>query len=172
MDTEFTDLDIRRGELLSVGMVKDTGEELYVEIKHTQEPHEWVVEHVMPYLKGEAVSPSVAQSQIREFIGSAGERGSTKPYLMAYVNQFDAVYWYDLFQSPKDHPAYWIPIDFASILFAHGFPPDSMGHHSFFQEFDIDKDAFQHHNALDDARLLKVTYEKFVEKMGTYTPSF
>lgn len=163
MDTEFTDLDIRKGQLLSIGLVKITGEELYLEFEYTDTPHEWVVKNVLPYLNGEQANYGVAQSKIREFIGEWGTEGS-KPYLVAYVNQFDSVFWYDLFGSAKDHPAYWIPIDFASILFGFGYAPDSMGHHRFFNELDIDKKKYNAHNALDDARLLRDVYKKFFEK--------
>lgn len=165
MDTEFTDLDIRKGQLLSVGLVKITGEELYIEIEYTDTPHEWVIKNVLPHLNGEPVPSGVAQSKIRDFIGQEGSR----PYLVAYVNQFDAVFWYDLFGSAKDHPAYWIPIDFASILFGFGYAPDSMGHHTFFEELTIDKEAYKAHNALDDARLLRDVYKKFFQKTTPIT---
>lgn len=160
MDTEFTDLNARTGELISVGLVKMTGEELYLEIEYKNPPHPWVTEHVLPYLTGEMVSVGVAQSKIRKFIGEEG----SKPYLVAYVNQFDSIFWYDLFGSAQDHPAFWIPIDFASILFGFGYAPDSMGHHAFFSELGIDKSAYKEHNALDDARLLRDVYKKFFNK--------
>jgi hypothetical protein len=111
-----------------------------------------VVEKVLPHLQGNPVSYEVAREKIRAFVGD------DKPYLMAYVNQFDAMMWYNLFGSPQAHPCYWIPLDFASILFAHGHSPNSMGKHSFFEELGIDKEAYDHHNALDDARMLRDVY--------------
>lgn len=156
-DTEFTDLDIKKGELVSIGMVKYTGEEMYLEIAYEDEVHPWVGEHVLPYLKGNPVSKEEARETLQTFVGSA------QPYLMAYVNQFDAVYWYDLFGSPKDHPAFWIPIDFASVLFAYGYDPNSMGKESFFNELGIDKTEYNSHHALDDAKLLAEVYKKFFE---------
>lgn len=158
-DTEFSDLNIRTGELLSIGMVKEgSGEELYLEFDYTGPMHPWVTQNVLPILTAEKkYSKLEAREKLREFVG-AGE-----PYLMAYVNQFDAVFWYDLFGSPKDHPAFWIPLDFASILFAHGYDPNSMGKDSFFSDLGIDKAQFKLHNALDDARMLKQVYEALVE---------
>lgn len=163
-DTEFTNLDPRKGELLSLGMVKPNGEELYLEFKHTGPLDPWVEEHVMPYLEGITFTNEEARKLIREFMGD------THPYLVAYVNQFDAVYWYDLFGSAQDHPAFWIPIDFASILFAYGLPPNAMGNHKFIKSLGVGVDTFhKEHNALDDARLLKQVYYKFFEQYGRGT---
>lgn len=161
-DTEFTNLDARKGELLSIGMVKPNGEELYLEFEHTGPLDPWVVEHVMPYLEGITFTKEEACKLIREFVGDS------EPYLVAYVNQFDAVYWYDLFGSAQDHPAFWIPIDFASILFAYGLPANAMGNTKFIKSLGVGVDT-QHkeHNALDDARLLKQVYYKFFEQYGS-----
>lgn len=159
-DTEFTDLNPRTGELLSIGLVKYTGEELYLELESSATPHPWVVEHVLPYLTQPKVSREKACELLREFVGE------DKPYLVAYVNQFDAMFWYELFGSAQDHPAYWIPLDFASILFAHGHSPNSMGLHEFFAKLGINKADYQEHNALADAQLLRDTYFKFLEQAG------
>lgn len=161
MDTEFTHLDPKKGELLSLGLIKYTGEELYIEFQYTVEPHPWVVEHVLPTLSGNTVPNEEAKEMIREFVGP------DHPYLMAYVNQFDAMYWYELFGDPKSHPAFWIPIDFASILFAHGFDPNSMGKDVFFEKLGINKKIYHLHNALDDARLLRDVYLKFYAQKGS-----
>ncbi len=164
-DTEFTYLDARKGELLSIGMVKETGEELYFEFE--QPPQDrmdpWVIEHVLPSLTGKNVlSKEAAREKLREFVGTE------KPYLMAYVNQFDAIYWYDLFSDPQKHPAFWIPLDFASVLFAHGFDPGSMGKQEFFDRIGVTKTDYETrgHNALEDAQLLKEVYYKFFSYIG------
>ncbi len=157
LDTEFTDLDIRKGQLLSVGMVKLGGEELYIEIEYEGKVNPWVKKHVLPCLTGKKVSPAKARQLIRRFIGKE------EPYLVAYVNQFDAVYWYRLFGSAKKHPAFWIPIDFASILFSYGFAPNSLGKHRFFEMLGIKKDKYKEHNALGDAKMLRDIYLKFFE---------
>lgn len=162
-DTEFSDLNSRTGELLSIGLIKYSGEELYLELEHSGPVHPWVEEKVLPYLTQEKVSREVACQKINNFIGTHPE--DQKPYLVAYVNQFDAIFWYDLFGSPKDHPAYWIPIDFASILFGLGHSPNSMGKHDFFKSLGINKEQYQEHNALTDARLLRDTYFKFYETL-------
>ncbi len=159
LDTEFSDLNPKIGELLSIGLIKYTGEELYLELEQTGPIHPWVQEKVLPYLSQKKIPKEEACKEIRTFIGD------TEPYLVAYVNQFDAIYWYELFGSPKEHPAYWIPIDFASILFGLGYSPNSMGKHDFFKQLGIEKENYQEHNALTDAKLLRETYFKFYKNL-------
>lgn len=161
-DTEFTHLDPKKGELLSLGLVKETGEELYIEFPQPAKDtmHPWVIEHVLPYLSGESISREEAREKINSFFGSE------KPYVMAYVNQFDAMYWYELFGDPQKHPAFWIPLDFASILFAHGFDPESMRQDAFFERIGIKLSDYKRHNALDDAKLLKEVYSRFLSYIG------
>ncbi|MBT3538646.1 hypothetical protein HN481_00790 [Candidatus Parcubacteria bacterium] len=157
-DTEFTHLDVNKGELLSIGLLKQSGEELYLELEYEgKEVHPWVEDHVLPFLIGEKIKKEDARMKLWEFVGE------DKPYLMAYVNQFDAIYWYRLFADPKDHPAFWIPIDFASILFAHGRDPEEMRKDSFFEELGLDRTKYDHHNALEDAKMLKDAYNEFVK---------
>lgn len=160
-DTEFSDLDPYKGELLSVGLVKPTGEEFYIEIEYDGEVSDWVKENVVPYFIGPKVSREEAKEKIRDFLGP------TTPYLVSYVNQFDAIYWYKLF-GMDNHPAYWIPIDFASILFTLGFNPGSLSNDDFLDDLGVDVSKYQKHNALDDAKLLKEVYVKFFKRYGNY----
>src|SRR3989338_480657 len=161
-DTEFSDLDPYKGELLSIGMVKPSGEELYLEIKHLGETSDWVRRNVLPYFTGPMVSRDEARTKIKEFIGPF------EPYLMSYVNQFDAIYWYKLF-GMEDQPAYWLPIDLASILFGLGINPTNFSNQKFLQELGIDSSKYKKHNALDDARFLREVYTKFFEQQGKTT---
>jgi DNA polymerase III epsilon subunit-like protein len=161
-DTEFTNIDTEIGEIMSIGLVKPTGEELYLEMDYDERSlHPWVKENVLPYMSGEKVTKKEALEKIWEFIG----RGEEKPFLMAYVNQFDSIYWYRLFDDPKDHPVFWIPIDFASILFAFGFNPETMRVEEFYQWLGVDTKKYHKHNALDDAKMLFDVYNKFKAKM-------
>ncbi len=155
-DAEFTDLDPKKGELLSIGLIKPSGEELYIEFEHSGECHPWVVKNVLPFLEGITIERKAAIAMIKDFIGDS------EPFLLSYVNQLDAVYWYELFGSPKDHPAFWIPIDFASILFGYGFAPNGLGNKKFLKMIGMNVDYDnREHNALDDARILKDVYNKF-----------
>jgi DNA polymerase III epsilon subunit-like protein len=167
-DTEFTTLDPIKGELMSIGLVAlGSGKELYIELdydKSTVEP--WVKKHVVPYLNKKKTKKTVALARIEKFIEKNKQKEYKKPYLMAYVNQFDAIYWYKLFGSAKEHPVYWIPLDFASILFAHGYSPSSMGKESFFTEMQIRKGDYTEHNALEDALMLRDVYIKFIDGLS------
>ncbi len=159
-DAEFTSLRPREAELLSLALVKITGEELYLELESAAPLDLWVEKNVIPSLKEEKVSRQEARESITRFVGN------TCPYIVAYVNQFDSVYWYDLFESPKDHPVFWIPIDFASILFANGYDPVSLNKQRFYEELGLRREDYGKHHALEDARLLKDVYLRFMEKMA------
>lgn len=158
-DTEFSDLNPYKGELLSIGMIKPNGNEFYIEIEHDGEVSDWVQENVISSFTGPKVSREEAKVKTKEFVGA------DTPYLVSYVNQFDAIYWYKLF-GVENQPAYWIPIDFASILFGFGINPANYSNQEFLDDLGIDTSKYKKHNALDDARLLKEIYIKFFEKYG------
>jgi len=114
----------------------------------------------MPTLTEPKVSREEAIQKINEFIGD------TQPYMVGFVNQFDTIYWYKLFGT-DNHPCYWMPIDFASILFASGIDPedyDWKDKERFYRQIGIDYTKYRKHHALDDARLLREVYLKFAEQ--------
>ena len=162
LDTEFTTLDPAKGQLISIGLIKQNGKQLYLELEYDENTLEsWVKKNVIPSLTGDQISREVAQKKIERFIGNKVE----KPYLVAYVNQFDAIYWYKLFGSAKKHPAFWVPIDFASILFGLGYKPNSLGSHKFLKDLGVEKSGYTEHNALDDARMLRDVYNALFAKL-------
>jgi len=159
-DTEFTTLDPYKGEILSLGLVKLSGEELYLEVEYTGDVDPWVEKHVMPQLTEEKVSRSEAVRRVAEFVGSG------RPYMLAYVNQFDALYWYKLVGSVREGPFHWIPIDFASMLFAMGIDPQLYNWHqknSFLPGLGVDYTKYRRDHALDDARMLREVYIKLLK---------
>ena len=162
LDTEFSTLDPYKGEILSIGLVKMKGEELYVELKHRGFVEEWVKDNVTPYLTQQKVSRSKAVKMVKEFIGES------KPHAMAYVNQFDTLYLIKLFGLKELNKIFdWIPIDFAAILFSLGISPQGFNwedEDSFLRELGLKQEDYRHHHALDDARLLRDVYLKFLEK--------
>lgn len=157
-DGEFSSLDIHTGELLSVGLVKYTGEELYLELAYDGPVSDWVKEHLGDLLASKnRVSREQAKEKIRTFLGNA------KPHLVALFNQFDMAFWHKLFAGEYDtEPNHWAPIDFASILFACGINPekgiDPHERELFYKKLGIDTKKYNRHNALDDARLLRDMY--------------
>lgn len=112
---------------------------------------------------GKKVSRGEAVKQITNFIGT------TEPYAVSYVNQFDTLYAYKLFGTDK-HPFFWLPINFASILFGMGIDPEfcyPLDKNNFFGKIGVDASNYQIHNALDDAKLLREAYVKMV---SSYRP--
>lgn len=164
LDTEFSSLDPYKGEIVSIGMVKYTGEELYLEVEFDGIMSEWSAEHIVPMLTASKVSREEAQKKIREFVGPG------KPYMVTFVTQYDAIYLYKLFatDNPKEEsfPFYMWPIDFAAILFAQGINPEHYlsDANEALTKMGIDVSKYKEHHALDDARLLRETWMKFFGK--------
>jgi DNA polymerase III epsilon subunit-like protein len=158
-DTEFSTLDPYHGEILSIGLVKLDGQELYIELEYDGPYSDWVTENILPTLSGPKLSRPEAMQKVAEFIGGA------RPYMVANVNVYDAVYTYKMFGA-ESHPFYWIPLDFASMMFAHGMDPEDyiFRRNNFLEKLGIDYEKYHHHNALDDAKLLRETYLKLLEK--------
>ncbi len=160
LDTEFSSLDPYKGEILSIALVKLNGDELYLELEYNGPIDPWVKRHIIPTLKSVKVSRKKAVQLIKQFVGK------DKPYLISYVNQYDVIYTYKLFGNLKTTPFYWLPIDFASILFGMGINPDTntpKDKESFYKRIGVDTTKFKHtHNALDDARLLREVYLRMV----------
>jgi DNA polymerase III epsilon subunit-like protein len=153
VDTEFTDLDPYSGELLSIGMVKLNGEELYVELEQPAEMSDWVRKHIIKMLDGPKFSREQAAEQIKDFLGESD------PYVVAFVDNYDVIYLTKLFGAGK-LPFKWMTVDFASILFAMGINPvrfqrDGSSAKAFYKQLGIDMKNYRHHHALDDARLLR-----------------
>lgn len=156
-DTEFSSLDPYVGEILSVGMVKYSGEELYFELEHDGECSEWVKENLLHTLKGPKISREDARQKITDFVGDS------TPYIVSYVNSFDALYLYKLLGLEESNKIiFWIPIDFASILFGLGIDPEIYQNDEmkYVRDLGIDLDRYTIHNALDDAKILREVYLK------------
>lgn len=163
-DTEFSNLDPHTGEILSIGMVKMNGEELYLELEYEGEVSSWVTEHVMPSLTGPKVPREEAVQKIINFVGEGN------PYLMSYVIEFDAPFLYKLTgvndkKGNRGLPFHWIILDFASVLFILGRNPGNFtveGSAGLLHELGIDMTKYRKHHALDDAKRLREAYRKLV----------
>jgi len=155
-DTEFSSNDHVNAELLSLGMVKYSGEELYIEFKFKSKVSDWVKENVLPHLNDEKVSRNVAINKIKKFVRN------DKPYLTAFVYPFDYLLMDKLFGWDELQKLFhWPPIDFASILFGNNIDPETYytkDKNIFFKRIGIDASKYSLHNALDDAKLLRDVY--------------
>lgn len=158
-DTEFSSLDPYEGELLSVGMVKMSGEEFYCELVYEGEYSDWVKEHLLHTLTAPKLSREEAKKCIADFVGD------TQPYMMAYANQYDAIYTYKLFKGPET-PFFWLPLDFASVLFALGYDPEAYMKDDYTRlakELGVSTAQRHTHNALDDATFLREIYLALID---------
>ena len=158
IDTEFTSLNPATGEILSLGIVKLNGDQLYLELECSATPDAWVTKNIIPMLKETKVSVEDAKLQIQKFIGSV------PPFAIAYVDNYDSLYFVKLFGAGK-LPFKWLTIDFASILFAHGINPSraiasESDAKKFYRSLGVDATKFRQHHALDDARLLREVWIK------------
>jgi len=159
MDGEFAKLKADGIDLLSIALIKPSGEELYLELEYDGEIDPWVKDNVLPYLSNNKVSKEQAVIQIKEFIGTS------KPTLVAHICAFDWMGICKLFDANSSDeiqfkvPFFWIPIDFSSILFYRGLSGVSLVNIA--KQFDIETRG-NLHNALYDARLLKNVYEKLL----------
>ena len=170
IDTEFTDLDPDKGEILSVGIVKLGGEEIYLEIKQPAIPSEWVKSNILPMLTQKKVSIEDAVQQIREFLIT--DNTKPLPYAVAFVDNYDVIYLTKMF-GVGGLPFNWMTIDFASILFSQGINPasvlkdrkvDNKKEKGFYRSLGIDLGVYRNHHALDDARLLRQAWLKITNK--------
>lgn len=161
IDTEFTDLDPYKGEILSIGIVKLNGEELYVELEYKGETSAWVKRNILKMLDGPKFTREQAIVQVQEFLGD------TQPFMVGFVDNYDVIYLTKLFGAGK-LPFKWMTVDFASVLFAFGINPvkfqqDNDSAKTFYKTLGIDVKKFKHHHALDDARLLREVWLKMSE---------
>jgi hypothetical protein len=158
-DAEFTSLDPWTGEILSVAIVKPSGEELYLEIGRDPETaHPWVRENILPLLDGDPIAPEAACERIGHFIGDG------TPYLLSYVSHFDTVFLHKLLGDGR-WPFSRDPIDFAAMLFSAGLNPTNLLENDriLSEATGVDpSDACRMHHALNDARLLRDAYGKYV----------
>lgn len=160
-DTEFSSLDPYKGEILSIGAVKMNGEEFYCEIEFDGEYSDWVKEHLLHTFTSEKVTREKARDMLCTFVGTK------RPYMLAYVNQFDTIYTHKLFQGRENGPFYWLPLDFASVLYGLGYNPEVFrddNYTALAHELGVEVKTGHTHNALDDAKFLREIYIKLITK--------
>ncbi len=162
IDTEFTSLEPATGQILSLAMIKLTGEELYLELEYDGVVDPWVKRHILPTLTNPKVTVHEACRQIRDFLGPK------MPFAVAYVDNYDSLYFVKMFGAGK-LPFKWMTIDFSSILFANGINPTKLlatesGAKTFYKSLGIDVTKYQQHYALDDARMIRDVWLAIVKK--------
>ncbi|HET7772181.1 MAG TPA: hypothetical protein VFN74_25635 [Chloroflexota bacterium] len=152
VDTEFSGLEFYLGELISIGLVKLSGEELYLELDYSGPVNEFVQREVLPKLQGPKVPVSEAVARIKEFVGDG------KPYMVSEGGHYDVLYVYKLF-GIAEQPFNWVPLELTSMLFSHGIRPRL---DEFAASLGINRSRFRNDHALDDARFLRELYLRAV----------
>jgi DNA polymerase III epsilon subunit-like protein len=154
VDTEFSGLEFYLGELISIGLVKPSGEELYLELEYSGPVNDYVEREVLPKLSGPKVPRDEAVARIKEFVGNG------KPYMVSEGGHYDVLYVYKLF-GIEEQPFNWVPLDLMSMLFSHGFRPRS---DDLAACLGVDRSRFRSDHALDDARRLREMYLRAIER--------
>lgn len=140
-DTEFIE-DGKTIDLISIGMVREDGAELYLESSECDlsRADEWVKENVIKHLTRTAIPRHAIRDQVLEF---AGER----PEFWAYYADYDWVVLCQLFgrmiDLPHGWPMYCKDLKQLADVFGKKLPKQTSGEH----------------HALSDARWVKQSRE-------------
>ena len=129
-DTEFTE-DGRTIDLISIGLVRIDGAELYLESAEADlsRAGQWVQDNVLVHLTGDTVSRADMAEQIRRFVGP-------DPEFWAYYADYDWVALCQLYGTMLDLPVGWpkFCMDIKQRAVDLGDPPlpkqDSTEHHA------------------------------------------
>ena len=153
-DTEFTGLH-KNTTLVSIGFVAEDGQELYIELNDYdyKQVDEWLNKNVMVHLRGPAIDTTAARWSITQWL-SQFETVEMWSDCLAY----DWVLFNHIFRHAFNIPKniYYIPFDICTLFKLKGFDPD------------INREEFagaagMKHNALHDAKVIKLCYEKLME---------
>lgn len=156
LDTEFIESGPSRPvELLSIGIVAEDGREFYAVNGEADLSHanEWVRQNVLPHLGTPKYDRDLIAQKILNLVGD------DKPEFWGYYADYDWVVFCQIFGSMIDLPKGW-PMycrDLKQLC-------DSLGNAR------LPKQEFVEHNALNDARWNKLSYE-FLLAGSTATPA-
>ncbi len=158
-DTEFTELRAD-AQLLSIGMVDETGKMFYSEIENPKllRTSPWIAENVISHFTKERTFPNypMLRKQLEEFLGRY-EQVELWSDCLAYDFVLFNQLWGGAMQVPKN--IYYIPFDICTVFKLRGVDPD------------INREEFSgltgvKHNALHDALVIKSCYEKLMATNG------
>lgn len=142
-DTEFIE-DGKTIDLISIGMIRDDGEEYYAISSEFDETkaNDWVKENVLSKLEKDIKRKTRKQiaKEIIEFVGE-------EPEIWAYYSSYDWVVLCQLYGKMIDLPKGWpmFCMDLKQLLMMNGNPK-------------IKKQGEGEHNALSDAKWVYQTY--------------
>jgi hypothetical protein len=173
-DTEFTGLH-QETTLISIGIVSEENQRFYAEFTDYDENQvdDWVESNVIQRLQFQGEADNYFKKVNDLHWQVKGDTEWVKSHLIDFLDPFDAVeIWSDnlaydwvlfcqifghAFNIPKQ--VYYIPFDLATLLYTKGIDPD-VKREDFVKEY-LDKGKVSNkHNALWDAELVKLCFEK------------
>ena len=175
-DTEFTSLH-KGTDLLSIGIESEDGKTFYAEITDYDKSQidDWLRENVLSKMMI-AFEPGELFKMYKTTVGNSTVIRSTKEMvgkeLRVWLSQWDSVeMWSDclaydwvlfndlLGKTAFDIPenVYYIPMDICTLFKAYNIDPDINR-----EEFAGITDATNKHNALHDARVIKICHDKLM----------
>ena len=174
MDGEFADLTSNGVKLLSIALIADNGQKLYLELNYREDDcSPWVKRNVIPFLRANKVSKFKAVEMINKFVRD--NYGDEQPVLVADVNQFDWLaikYLYDTHadEIPEayrgdystDIPFFYIPLDLSTLMWTRGLDIDC-SREGLAKELGMKVDILHQHYALDDAEVVKFIFDKLID---------
>jgi hypothetical protein len=189
-DCEFTGLS-KHSNLISIGMVAETGHTFYAEIKLNDELRsqsgEWIEQNVFPNLtlQNKLVDTKLISIDLSAKDLDTAVLCSDTDKLQGFFNDwidecgfgdvvmvgdclaYDWVLFCDLFGGALrlPHDIYYIPLDLSTMFFCAGIHPDVSRETFAYGEHYSDMPK---HNALWDARVIKACYDKLAPKFKLY----
>ncbi len=156
LDTEFIE-DGRTIDLISIGIVADDGREYYAESNECDltRASPWVVDNVLPHLKGPSKSRHRIRGDVWDFMGD-------KPEVWAYYGAYDWVALCQLFGTMMALPTGW-PMYVLDLKQAADFLIGDRKLRDGTPERLLPKTGTQH-NALDDARWTKEAWHNLMQR--------
>ena len=172
-DTEFTGLH-QNTTLISIGLISEDNRTFYAEFNDYDiaQVNRWVRENVIPFLQFAEIQTLTPTLALKSYAMKAN-RQMIRILLSEWLSQFEAVEMWadcpaydwvllgDLFDGSLNMPSHISKnaFDVATLLNVVGIDPG------------IDRKAFcglsemKLHNALDDARLAKICYQKAIQRL-------
>jgi len=172
-DTEFTGLH-QNTTLISIGCVAEDERTFYAENRYynREQVDDWIQKNVIDNLKFNNIE---TQQRTLGSVEMCGSFSAVAEELEKWLAKYDKCeMWSDTlaydwvlfnhlyghaFKIPKN--VYHIPFDIATLFEIKGVDPD-INREAFVKEFILNKDNIQKHNALWDAEVIKLCYEKLM----------
>ncbi len=171
-DTEFTGLH-QKTTLISIGLIAESGETFYAEFNDYDfdQVDEWLKKNVISNLLYNGIFQQLEGT--KKCVSYKSTTENIKEKLTEWLSQFKEVemwsdclsydwvlfsqIWGHAFNIPKN--VYYIPFDICTLMKIKGVDPDI--NREFFAFYGaIDSSIEQKHNALWDAKVIKMCYER------------